>query len=511
MAVGSPAHVGTAPQARDLVRRPHIVRRLLAGVAVICVVIAFAALVAVSPTLALLAAGFALVVALAIVAPPFGLVLSILLYGFEGTVKVGLGRELPAVGVTPEALGAAVLDLAFLIGVAGIAWRDRGRTLVTIWRQSNRLTHIALGLLALWLVASVLQIPVTGDLHSALAGFRLTQAYVLALLAGAMLLATPRPGLVISALVAAFVIVAAYAAFRGVAGPTDSERVAAFLRSTTPLVPSDNGVLFRNTGSFSSAIGLASFLVPAGVFLFGLGLSVSRLRLLAWSGVAFIVVALVATYVRTSLMAIAAGAICAVALITFMSGLPRKAKIGLAVASAPVLTVLLVLGALAPNAVSGGSPEVEQRSSGVLRPLSDPSLELRLERWKGSIDVVKKHPLGTGLGTVGAATRDKQGVVPTFADNSYIKILQEQGPLGALPFVLGVFAALIAAALALRRRDKRLRAVGIASVAASLSFFLLAASSEAIEQPGKILAWLFLGMALWTAFAAPEPADRGAG
>jgi len=514
MTIESPSQFAPAREARrgDRAggRRRSASLRWLGGLASALAVLVFAALVAVWPTLTLLALGFTLVTVLALFAPPFALVGTILLYGLEGMIKVGLAHELPALGVTPEAFGAALLDAAFLVAVLGLLRQDRGRTLVAIWRNSGSWTRVALSLLAAWLAISLLQVPLTSDLDTALAGFRLTQVYVLAVLAGAVLLARCRPEHVVAALVGVLLIIAAYAAFRAVAGPAPSERLAAFTRSTTPLVPSENGVIFRNTGSISSAIGLASFLVPAGVLLFALGLFLARLRLAAWTGLAFVLVALVGTYVRTSLLALAGGAVCAAALFTFTSALRRRTKIGLGLASAPLLVVLLVIGALVPNAVSGGSPEVALRSAGVLKPLSDASLELRFQRWRESLDVVKENPLGTGVGTVGAATRDREGTVRTFADNSYLKILQEQGPLGAVPFILGVFATLIAAAAGVARRAMPLRGLGTAAVTASVSFFLLAWTSEAIEQPGKVLAWLLLGVALWVAFGSPKR-ERGSG
>ncbi|MDQ3849813.1 MAG: O-antigen ligase family protein, partial [Actinomycetota bacterium] len=494
---------GTVPE-----QRSNVVLRGLGSVAIAVVVLACAALVSVWPTLTLLVVGLALVIALAVFAPPFALVGAILLYGLEGAIKVRLARELPGVGVTPDALGAAVIDIAFLIAVVGVAREDRGRTLLAIWRNTDRWTRVALGLLAAWLALSLLQIPVSGDLGAGLAGFRLTQAYLIAVLAGAMLLARSRPEHVMTALVAVLLVIAAYAAYRAVAGPSTSERVAAFARSTTPLVPSGNGVIFRNIGSFSSTIGLASFLVPAGVFLFALGLFLVRLRLAAWVGLALVLVALLGTYVRMALLAIAAGAICTALLSTFTSRLARRTKLTLGVASVPLLALLVVLGPIATNAVSGGSQEVAERSSGVLNPLSDPSLELRLQRWRDSLKVVEAHPFGTGVGTVGRATLDRTGTARTFADNSYLKILQEQGPLGALPFILGVLGTFAAVAAGVARRGGQLRAIGVVALAASLSFFVLATSSEAIEQPGKVLAWLLLGIALWTAFGAPRGAGR---
>lgn len=490
--------------------RSAVLLRLLSGVAAVIAVLACAALVAVWPTLTLLVVGMILIVVLAFRAPPFALVAVVLLYGLEGVIKVGLTRELEGVGVRPEAVGATFIDLAFVVALFGLLRWDRGRTLLAIWHNAGHWSRIAFGLLAGWLAISLLQIPVSGDLGTGLAGFRLTQGYVLFAVAGAMLLARARPEHAVAALVGVLLIVAAYAAFRAVAGPSEGERLAAFARSTTPIVPSENSVIFRNIGSFSSAIGLASFLVPAGVFLFAVGLFLTRLRLAAWMGLALVVVALAATHVRTSFLAITAGVVCAAALFIATSRLAKRVKI-LAAASVPLLIVLVLLGALVMITLSGGSHEVERRSSGLVNPLSDPSIELRLQRWGDSLDVVGKHPLGTGLGTVGSATVDKEGNA-TFADNSYLKVLEEQGPLGCIIFLCGLFATLIAAAVGVAQRDPHRRAIGVAALIGSVSFFVLGLSSEAIEQPGKVLGWLLLGVALWTG-GMPEgrsPPERAA-
>lgn len=515
MTVESPAPFETALQPRPagLLAHPRLRRigRRLGGVAIALAVLGCAVLVAVWPTLTLLALGLLLIAGLAWFAPPFALVGAVLLFGLEGVIKVGLARELPRYGLSPDAVGAASIDLVLLVAVLGLVRHDRGRTLRVTWSNTGRWARIGIAVLAAWLVLSLGQMALTDDLGTALAGFRLTQAYLLAVLAGVMLLATRRPQHVLTALVAVLVVIAAYAAVRGVAGPSDSERVAALSRSTTALVPIDNGVIFRNTGSFSSTIGLASFLVPAGVFLLALGLSVARLRLAAWMGVALVLVALVGSHVRMAVIATALGAICTAALLAFTSGLARRTKIALGVATVPLLVAVVMVAGLAATTVSGGSPQVAQRSAWLVNPLSDPSLELRLERWRDALDVVKTNPLGTGVGTVGSATVDEDGTT-RFADNSYVKILEEQGPLGAVAFLLGICVILVAVAARIARRAGSQRAVGIAALSACASFFVLGLSSEAIEQPGKVLAWLTLGIALWAAFgAAPGGASRRAG
>ena len=507
MTVDSPVRLGPSRErSRSQLheRPPSIAARWLLAVAIGFTVLALAALTAVWPALTLVVLGLVLIAALAFFAPEFALVGAILFYGLEGAVKIGVARELPALGASPELVGAAVIDLAFVVAVLGIVRQDRGRTLLEIWRNVGRWVRISLALLAAWMAISLIQL-LAGDAEAVLAGFRLSQAYVLAFLAGAMLLGRFRPEHVVNALVGVLVLIAAYGAFRAVGGPAEAERAAAFARSTTALVPTEDGVIFRNAGSFSSAIGLASFLVPAGVFLFALGLAFVRLRLATWFGFALVVVALVGSHVRTSVLAIAVGVVCTVALLTLASGLASWKKTALGLAGVPLLVALMALGGLVPYALSGGSQAVEERAAGLLDPLSDSSLATRVERWRESLEVVQANPLGTGLGTVGAATQDSEGRVQTFADNSYLKILQEQGPLGAIPFILGIFGTLIAVAVRVTRSEMPLRGLGTAAVAGSASFFVLAWTSEAIEQPGKVLAWLLLGVALWSASRVAQP------
>ena len=61
--------------------------------------------------------------------------------------------------------------------------------------------------------------------------------------------------------------IAAYAALRGIVGPTDNERE--FVEDR--LINFKVGDAVRNTGSFTSSFGLASLLVPAGAFALVLG------------------------------------------------------------------------------------------------------------------------------------------------------------------------------------------------------------------------------------------------
>jgi len=462
-----------------------------------------ALLVAVYPSLSVLAVALALIAALSFRAPAYAVLLSLLLFGIEGSIKVWLAADLPPLGVTPDAVGAAAIDLGLGIALAGVLLHDRGRSLVVIWQAAGRGARTAFVLLLSWMAISVLALPVAGSITRGLYGFRLTQLYVFAAVAGAALLARRRSDLIVRCLVGVLFLVSAYAALRGVVGPSAGERVHAMSKLTTPLVPAGREVVFRNTGSFTSALGLASFLVPAGVFAFALGLLSPRYRLLCWFILAFAIVGILGSQIRAGVAALGAGIFCAVALLAVQRGSSLRVKLAFAAAT---LTLLGLGGALMTISASG-SPELQQRASAVSNPLADSSLQIRFATWKSQLRIVEAHPLGTGLGTVGRATVTSNTFAVT-ADNSFIKILREQGIPGGALFVLGVLGTSIAAGCRFRSLGVRSRPLGVAALAGFVSFLVLALFYEAVEQPGKVLSWILFGLCLWEAFGKQTEQKR---
>jgi hypothetical protein len=87
-----------------------------------------------------------------------------------------------------------------------------------------------------------------------------------------------------------------------------------------------------------------------------------------------------------------------------------------------------------------------------------------------------------------------------FTDNSYLKVVREQGFLGGLLFIGGLAGLSVAVAVGLVRRDPLRRPVGTAALVAFSGFLVLMTMGEYIEQPGKVLAWMLLGVALWEAY-----------
>ena len=141
---------------------------------------------------------------------------------------------------------------------------------------------------------------------------------------------------------------------------------------------------------------------------------------------------------------------------------------------------------------------------GLRNPVRDESASIRLETWERALERIADSPLGTGLGTVGHATFTGGVDREAFTDNSYLKVTQEQGILVGLIFMLGLLGLCGAGAALLAQRPYR-HPVGVAALAGFIAFLILAVTAEYFEQPGKVLAWTFLGMAIWDAFLGGEP------
>jgi O-antigen ligase len=233
------------------------------------------------------------------------------------------------------------------------------------------------------------------------------------------------------------------------------------------------------------------------------------LRVLAVGTAACALVAAVGTYARGSLVAIAGGMVVATALAFAVGGVSRRARAATVVATIGVLAVVGIAPRIAANASSTPAPAppsgvptptLRERARGIVNPVSDVSVNDRLTTWRHLGREILHQPLGTGLGTVGHASPGAAGAQVT-ADNSYLKILREQGiPVGAL-FLVGVFGLCAVVARRLRRVDGESRILGLAALCGFLSFLFLSVAGEAVEQPGKAFAWTLLGVAVAQAWS----------
>jgi hypothetical protein len=478
---------------RDRVALPRVLPAAALALTAACAV-------ALWPATSALCLAVAAILLLAIRAPAWGLAAALLLFGFEGSVKILLGLEAsPLPGSNREA-GAALLDVALFGAIAAVAWRDRLEAPRTVWRAANRLERIALLMLGAWLTLSVVQIPQVGSLSEGLQGFRLFQAYTACAVAALVVFARPRLRMPATRVLLAIAgVVATYAAFRVIVGPAVAEDDYATSVQTVSIY----GGTVRAIGSFSSAVGLASFLTPVAVFGAVVGYLMPALRRLAWVVTALSIVGLVGSYSRSSLFALVLGLVLALGVVLAGSDVSLRRKI--VTVGAFVTLVGVVWGAVLVT--SQASPRLRERAHGIVHPLSDASMKLRFRRWKRVLRDVPDHPLGRGVGFIGAAAGTRSGNRTT--DNSFLKVLVEQSVVGFLLFSGGLLAAIVALARRLRRSPGDARALGLSALAAFVAFLTLALVEEAVEQPGKVIAWGLLGVAAAQAWR-PSGEDRAA-
>jgi O-antigen ligase len=285
-----------------------------------------------------------------------------------------------------------------------------------------------------------------------------------------------------------------------VTGPAHEEFV--FATSIETIV--DYGDAFRAIGSFTSSIGLISFLTPLAVFALVLGFLEGRVRALAWTVAALSIVGLLGSYGRAALLGLAVGLMAALVVVLVAADVERRRKL-----IAAGLVVGLVCGVYGGLVVaSRAAPSLERRTHGILHPFQDESLRQRVETWRERVDDAAAQPLGRGLGTVGAASKPGRGGHVVTADNSYLKVLVEQGFAGVALFAVGLFGVLVVLARRMRRVSGESRALGLAALGGFVAFLGIAVAGEYVEQPGKVVAWTLLGIATAAAFA-PAPGAGG--
>lgn len=429
--------------------------------------------------------------------PPGGFVVALTAFGFEGSAKVLISQDPPPIG-SGASVGAALIDLALFGAIAILLTRDGSSTLRRLWSGSGRFERVGFGLLAGWLATAVLQVW-QSDPRRGLAGFRLTEAYTVAALAGAVLFSRRRMPEPTAWLVAGLGLVCGYAALRVATGPTTSEFVFAVGKQT---FAEFTGTIFRTVGSFSSTVGMDSFLTPAAVFVLALALLRRRGRWVEAAIGACAVVAIVASYTRTPLLAIGVGLVCCLVLAALGSGMGTRRLVAIAAAIIAVIGTGVALAYVA----SRQSQPLRTRFDAIVHPGRDKSFQLRRHRLEHRLRGIERHPFGSGVGAIGGANGAKAHARTT--DNSYVKVLVEQGWLGGFLFIAGLLVTFAALARRLIRLEPEDRVVGVAALSAFAAFLLLSFTGEFVEQPGKVLAWTLLGVAAAQALR-PRPGSAG--
>ncbi|HEX8122380.1 MAG TPA: O-antigen ligase family protein [Solirubrobacteraceae bacterium] len=486
----------------DRLARPlATVRRLAAGallalalVAGLAAIAAVAIAAALSPALCALLVIVAAILVLAWRAPVWALGAALLLVGFEGSVKLLIALERRPLG-DYRSLGAAAIDVALFGAIAGVLYGDRLRTPRALWAQATDAERIVMALLGAWLALSVAQIPL-GGLVRGIEGFRVFQAYTGVAVAVAIVAARHgSPRRVMRAALGLGLVVSLYAAFRVVFGVSWVERDFAVSVSSVTVY----GGAVRAIGSFSSSIGMGSFLTPVAVAGLVGGYLMPRVRVLGWATAGLAIIAIIASYGRSPLFGILTGLLFALILLVGAGDVSTRRKVvaGLLV----VATVGVTFGGL--QLTSRGSDKLETRARGVLNPSQDESVQLRWDTWKEQLERVSRRPWGYGIGTVGSASADVRRQLVT-TDNSYLKVLVEQGVEGLVVFLAGLLGAMALLTQRIARRTDEWRAVGVTALAAFAGFLGLCFTGEYVEQPGKAVAWALLGLAVAAAFRPPR-------
>jgi len=448
------------------------------------------------PGTALLVALVVAVGVLAVKRPAAGFVVAVGLFAFEGTFKVRLSIEgLPA----PLAVTALALDVGLAAAVLGLVLHSDRSLPGRLWRGARRFERAALILLGLWLVLSLVQVPVGGDLAAGVMGLRLAQGYfAVCVLGGVLLWSTGGLDRLWRGVLTGLGVVAGYAALRVAIGPSGGEKALALFGSDTP---QEFGGAFRAVGSFSGAFGLASFLVPALVLSLALALTRSDLRIPAGVVCALCLVAILGSQVRAGLFGVVAGVAVVCALLLTERGAGKRRAV-LVAACVTGLAVIVVGGVLVTG---GASDETRERTRGLVFPTSDQSLQMRFDTWEHTVKEAIAEPLGSGLGTVGRASGRHDA---TYTDNSYLKVLREQGFLGALPFIAGLIVLSVALVVGLVGAGPSAHPAALGALGAVAAFLAMFMFAEYIEQPGKVLVWSLLGVAIGDLFLTRERAQR---
>jgi hypothetical protein len=379
-----------------------------------------------------------------------------------------------------------LLDLCLVVSFLALLRRTSLQTLELVWRNLPRSARIGLGLLTIWIAISVVQALVIGSLSQGLHGFRLVQAYVVIGVLGAFLLGRLPQGILISFLLSGLLVISGYALFRVISGPSTVEHSYTVSRAGVETL----GGVGRAAGSFSAAAGLASYLVPAAVFSFVLALTLPRYRLLAAAVLGCAVVGIIGSYVRVGIVALALGLLLGGGLLVAQSRWTRRRRLVLLC----TVTLAFVAGGIGTAIAARASSDLMDRARVFVHPLADESLQMRFTTWKEALEEVRRHPLGTGVGSAGRASV-YNGHHAVVVDNSYLVVLREQGWLGAPIFFAGIIVLLVALARASLDRSRPFHPVSVGALAGAFAFLVLGAAGEYIEQPGKVLAWFFLGLA----------------
>lgn len=342
------------------------------------------------------------------------------------------------------------------------------------------------------------------DALPALYAWRLSFWYML----GALMLAyAPMPRgalwrLTRAALVVAF-LVAAYALFRWVVGPTEAE--SSYVNQAGAGYEEINGEV-RLFGSMGAGHFLSSWMSPVIVFTFALVLGVrGKWRIFALIVCGMSAAALVGTHVRAgeATAAIGIAFVIFVAIAAQSLGPRRFAAIGLA-------TIIGLAGvAFIISNQAGKGTEKSKRFEAILNPENDYSFQARKFKWETVLAELPHKPIGDGLGTSGNAEA-KYGRFITIStsevDNSYLSLALQVGLALMLVFAFVLILLLVGLTKgAITGTDPLGATIALASAGALVAYMIECGFGIYIEGINSMGIWMFLGLG-FRAISRREPA-----
>ncbi len=301
------------------------------------------------------------------------------------------------------------------------------------------------------------------------------------------------------------ILVGLYALYRTITGPADAERELA-LRGKPGFLA------LKTSGSLPSAGHLASWCTAFVPFALALSLSMTgRWRWVAVGAFGLSLFAVLATEVRTGIVAAGAGALLVLVLIGTTRAFPgpvKATRVAITVAGA------LLLGTGAYITTIGTSDESSARFERILNPEDDFAFSTRLVRWEEAFEVMSENPFGQGLGTLGAVAADKP-IDPDLTrqlDSSYIKVGVEQGPWVLAFFVIALLLLLINLCWrSITTLDPARAALGIAGAGVLLGVSVSFYANTYIEEPQILAGWLLVGLGVAQFSRPPESPEPTSG
>jgi hypothetical protein len=303
---------------------------------------------------------------------------------------------------------------------------------------------------------------------------------------------------VIKGAVIVCLVVAAYNVLRWVIGPAGYETLAA--RAAQPGVP--HHVALRFYGSFSSAQALASWCALVIPFAFALALSWRGWwQLLAAGALGACGFLVVATSVLTAAFAAIAAVVVAVLLYALAPAFPGGRRL----ATGVIATLLVVgVGAVGYSLAVSGSSSSQSKFAYLLDPTSEPSFQIRLQRWDDALADVDQHPFGRGLGQTGVVASTSSTVGGTAdpsqsnnIDSSYVKIAFEQGMFVLAFFLIALVSLWGGIALrAINSHDPAKVGIAIAAAGVLVSMAVQFVGGFYIEREHMLFGWLVVGLAV---------------